>query len=83
MSSHACNFLSAIGVLLIKEKKSSELSFVSAVSWIWNCFDMSSVQGSFIRQNTPFPKDLKTRHVKTPPKSVDGHVIAHNPNTLV
>ena len=43
---------------------------------------MCAVQGSFVRQNTPFPKDLRTRLVKTPPKSVDGHITAHNPNKL-
>jgi len=45
--------------------------------------NVSASQGSFVRQNTPFPKDLRTRHVKTPTKTVDGHMVAHNPHKLV
>jgi len=36
-----------------------------------------------MRQNTPFPRDLKTRYVKPPPKTIDGHVVAHTPHKLV
>ena len=48
-----------------------------------HCWNMSAVQGSFVRQNTPFPRDLKTKFVKPPAKSIDGHVVHHNPNKLV
>jgi len=48
---------------------------------------MSALQGSFVRHNTPLRREIKDmwpqKHVKTPGKSHDGHIVAHNPNKLV
>ena len=58
------------------------LMHVICVVCFLNNYKQWSVQGAFVRQNTPFPRDLRT-HRKPPPKSIDGAIIHHNPNKEV
>lgn len=37
---------------------------------------------SFIRHDTPHPKELKARHPKLGKKNVDGHVISHSDEVI-
>jgi hypothetical protein len=53
---------------------------IAASNEIYQFNILMSFQTSFVRHDTPHPKELRTRHSKILKKDVDGHVIPHNPD---